>query len=483
MAGDALIGIDVGTTSVKAVLIDGAGRTVAGFAEGYPTRRPGPGRVEQDPEDWLRLILKALDGFAARPEAGAVGAIGFTSQVNTHVFVGLDRRPRAPAIVWQDTRAAAVAARLDAAIGPAERAAWFGGPMPVDASNALARMVWMAEEAPEVWDTTALVMAPKDYCIARLTTEVAADPIASVGLVGPDGGYARGFLDRLEGAAGRLPPLRDPLTALAPVRGGLPFAGVPVVVGTMDAWAGMFGVGAVAEGDAFYLSGTSEVLGRLAAARVPTEGVVVFAPWRGLTLHAAPTQAGGAALDWLARLLGRPPEALAALARGPGPGPLFLPHLEGERAPFWDPAARGAFAGLSGASGAEDLAAAVLEGVALAARLALEAAAASAGGPGADPLRAGGGGMRADAWVQLRADVLGRPLARVAVPQTAALGAAMMAGVATGRFGDLAEAAAALVAVERVFAPDPAAAAAADERLALFRALYGALRPLNPRLA
>ena len=106
----------------------------------------------------------------------------------------------------------------------------------------------------------------------------------------------------------------------------------------MDAWAGMFGVGVAEPGQAMYLSGTSEVLGLISAARVPTPGVIVFPEWRGLVLHAGPTQAGGAALDWLAGLLGRPAGELAGLADEAvrADSPLFLPHLEGERAPLWD---------------------------------------------------------------------------------------------------------------------------------------------------
>jgi xylulokinase len=251
----------------------------------------------------------------------------------------------------------------------------------------------------------------------------------------------------------------------------------------MDAWAGMFGLGVVADGQAMYLSGMSEVLGIVSARTEPTPGVIVFPPWRGLTLHAGPTQAGGASLDWLAGLLGRPAAALAQAAGGIGrTSPLFLPHLEGERAPLWDAGARGAFAGLTARTDPAALALAVMEGVAFSARLAFEALEHSATLRPA-VIRAGGGGMRSDGWCQIRANALGRPLLRTGPAAAAALGAAVCAGVGSGLVPDLAAAASALADEGRRFDPEPAASALADERFETFRALYAQLRPINDRLA
>ena len=317
---ETLIGIDIGTTAVKAVLVDLGGRLLAESAVAYPTERPRPAWVEQDPEVWLRHVLAALRDFARAQDLRGLRGIGLTSQVNTHVFVDAALRPLRPAIVWQDARAAAEAAALDATVTPEEKLAWFGAPMPIDASHALARIAWVAGHQPAVWAATAHVLAPKDFVLARLTGAVAADPIAAVGLAGADLRYVEPLIGRVEGARARLAPLADPLEAVGRVRGDLPCAGVPVTLGTMDAWAGMFGVGVAEPGQAMYLSGTSEVLGLISAARVPTPGVIVFPEWRGLVLHAGPTQAGGAALDWLAGLLGRPAGELAGHRGRSGPG-------------------------------------------------------------------------------------------------------------------------------------------------------------------
>ena len=457
------------------------GRRLDAMTAVYPTARPAPGAAEQSAGDWWRLVRAALDQFAAHPLAGQVAAIGVTSQVNTHLFCGADLVPLAPAITWQDTRAAAAGAALEARIAAADKLAALGAPIPIDASHALSRMAWIAEAHPGIWAKTAHVLLPKDWIIARLTGEVVADPLSAVGLAGADLGYAGRVLSLVPRAADLLPPLRDPLDIAGHIGPGLPFAGRPVVTGTMDAWASMFGLGVAAEGEAMYLSGSSEVLGVISATRTGRGAVVTFPPWRGITLHAAPTQSGGASLDWLCRLLGRDAAALSGLAAGAPIGrgsPLFLPHLEGERAPLWDPASRGGFAGLGAAHGAAEVTAAVMEGVAFSARLALEALEESAG-HAVGQLRLGGGGAISDHWGQIRANALGRTLARAAEPAAGAVGALVIAGAGVGLFANLGAAARTLIREDRRFEPNAAAAALADERFASFRALYAALRPIG----
>lgn len=482
----ALIGIDIGTSAVKAVMTDLAGGRLADHAARYPTARPAPAWVEQEPADWMRHVMAALDRFAAI--GAAIGAevlgIGITSQVNTHVFCNAALAPLAPAIVWQDGRAASQGAALDAAIAPQAKIAALGAPIPIDASHALARMAWMAAQRPQVWARTVHVMVPKDWAIARLTGAVGADPIASVGLVGTDLAYAAPVLALLPGAAARLPPLADPLAVAGHMTSG-PLAGVPVMRGTMDAWAAMFGLGVAREGQAMNLSGTSDVLGLISAIRNPVPGAITFPPWRGITLHAGPTQAGGASLDWLGRIIGQDAAALAALARGGAirpDTPLFLPHLQGERAPLWDPGARGVLAGLSGSSGPQDMVLAVMEGVAFSARLALETLEAS-GGLRPAVVRTGGGGAASDVWCQIRADALGRPLLRMQAADAGALGALVMAGAGLGLMADLAGAAESLVPQDRTFDPDAHAARPADRRFAIWRDLYTQTRPIHQRLA
>lgn len=489
----AFIGIDIGTSSVKAVMAGADGARMATYSGTHPTARPAVAEAEQAPEDWMAHVHAALARFADHPCAGDVAAIGVTSQVNTHLFCDADLRPLHPALTWQDARAASHAAVFEGRITPEEKTNALGAPIPIDASHALSRMAWMADTHPTVWDATRHVVLPKDYAIACMTGVVSADPIAAIGLAGMDLRYAGALVSLMPRAAEVLPPLRDPLHIVGSVSAGLPFAGVPVVAGTMDAWASMFGLGVADEGEAMYLSGTSEVLGLISQHRGGAPGIITFPDWRGITLHAGPTQSGGASLAWLADVLGKDVDTLSALAaQAPitRDSPLFLPHLEGERAPLWDAASRGVFARMTSATGPAHLAAAVMEGVAFSARMALEAIEVS-GGQAVQTLRHGGGGAVSDVWCQIRANALGRRLERVSAPESGAMGALVMAGAAHGALDDagadqmrgLVAAARSLVVTDTVFEPVPEAVPLSDARFAAFQTLYQALRPLNAQLA
>ena len=252
MAEATLIGIDVGTGAVKAILMDLEGNVLETFARPYPTARPKPGHVEQDPRDWIDGVLAALDGFAKARDLGGVLGIGFCSQVNTHVFVDNDGSPLLPAIVWQDVRCGEDAAAVDAKITPEQKTTWFGGPMPIDASHALARMAHVARTLPELYSRTRYVLLPKDYCALKLTGAVATDPISSVGLVDSTLHYVDDLIGTVPKAREKLAPLYGFTHRVGSVRNGLPCAGTPVFVGVMDAWAGMFGLGVTRGGDAMY---------------------------------------------------------------------------------------------------------------------------------------------------------------------------------------------------------------------------------------
>jgi xylulokinase len=473
-----LIGIDVGTTATKAVLIDEQGERLAGFALAHPTQRPQPGHAEQNPDDWMKGVLGALEAFAGGHDLSGLQAIGICSQVNTHVFVDAAGAPLLHAIIWQDSRSAPDAAALEAQTSAAQKTAWFGAPIPIDASHALSRMAYVRRVHPDLYARTAHVLLPKDYCVLQLTGAVVSDPISAVGLVDASG-YVVDLLALVPRAADVLPPLASFITVAGRIRPGLPCAGTPVVVGAMDAWGGMFGVGVVENGDAMYQSGTSEIAGIVSSTIVPTPGVILFPLYEGITMHAAPTQTGGAALGWFAQVLGRTPADTAELASSAeGHVPFFLPHLQGERAPLWDSASRGVFARLDPSSGAAEMALAVLEGVAFSVRLAFDALKTSTA---VDPLaiNIGGGGATSDLWCQIRADVLGRPLRRCAAPESAALGAAILAGQSQDATAPLADVVRRLVRFDRAFEPDPGKAGYYQDRFGKYVDLYENLRSFN----
>ncbi len=480
---ETILGIDVGTSSVKGIVLGVDGSRHAAFGATYPTARPATSVVEQDPQDWLARIDAALADFTTRGLLGGMQAIGLTSQVNTHVFLDANARPLIPAINWADTRAADEAAELDARVTVAQKMAWWGAPMPIDASHALARMLWVARHQPDIWERTRWVVLPKDYCLHYLTGTMATDPLSNIGLTNR-AGYIAEVLALVPGAAERMAPLAAPQAVMGQGRKGGPLAGLPVVTGTMDGWCALYGAGGSAEGAGVHVSGTSEVLGIAAAKVHPTPGVIVFDELAGLRLHAGPTQAGGAALAWFCGWAGMSAEAASDLVsahpRKPLT-PLFLPHLQGERAPLWDPSLRGVILGMDQASGLPDLARAVMEGVALSARHVLGAIESSTGHSPVI-LTCGGGGFRSDVWMQIKADVLGRPLARLSVNEPGLVGAAALAALGAGLAPDLQAAQQTLARFEAPMAPDPSKRALYDDLFGLYTRAISANAALNADL-
>lgn len=474
-----LIGIDVGTTAVKGGLFDREGRLLRRASRDYAIYRPRPSWAEQNPDDWVSAVEDILADLVVNLDADVRLAAGICSQVNTHVFVDSTGHPLLPAIVWQDGRAAEQAARLDARVDTAQRIVWWGAPLPIDASHALSRMSWVIDNAPEIWDKTAWVMSPKDYCILRLTGRAVADPISSIGLVDVNGRYVDDLVSLVPGALDRLPPLFGPCHMVDGAK--IKERTIPMAIGTMDAWANIYGSGVSRTGEGAYISGTSEIVALVSDRKVDTPGIISFPPVDGWHVHAGPTQSGGAALQWFADLTGRSIEAVLAAAGSVdrmSEGVVFLAHLEGERAPIWDPHAQGAFLGLTSGTMFADLSLGVLEGVACSVRWLFEEAEKAAGRSYAT-LAISGGGSRSDLWSQIRADMLGVSLTRVEVPESGVLGAAMMAGVGIGLFPSLAEAAGTMVRTEQTFTPDRRFRKRYDDLFVRYRDSYEALRSLR----
>jgi xylulokinase len=472
-----LIGIDVGTTAVKAALFDHQGRALKTFKRPYPTKRPAAGHVEQDARDWLKPVLEALSQFG---ESG-VEAIGLCSQVNTHVFVDAQGKALMPAFTWQDGRCAEEAAKLDAQIMEAEKLAWWGAPLPIDASHILSRMAYVAKHFPDVWHKTRWVMAPKDFCLLHLTGQAVTDPMTAFGIVDSQLKLVPRLLNLVEGATERLPALAGFTKVIGQVQKTLPCAGVPVVAGAMDAWSGLLGAGVSEEGQGLYLSGTSEILGIVSSRKAPVPGVIAFPKCEGIVLHAGPTQSGGASVEWVAKLLGRSAVEISDLAASTDtsqPLPIFLPHLEGERAPLWDINARASLSGLSSSMGAAEVALAVLEGVSYSARLVMDSLEASACLRPTE-FNHSGGGAASDVWCQIRADVLGRPIRRLKMLDAGVLGAALMAGTGIGVFSSLSDAAKKFVMLDRVFEPNPIQSERHDHGFEKYKMLYQQLVPWN----
>ncbi len=479
------LGLDFGTSSVKALLVDGEQRVLADAAAPLDAARPRPGWSEQDPEEWWRAMLAAVGALrAARPrELAAVRGVGLCGQMHGAVLLDRDGAVLRPCILWNDTRATAECRDLEAAFPALHEVA---GNLAMPGFTA-PKLLWVRRHEPEIFARTTHVLLPKAWIRYRLTGEMAEDPSDASGTLWLDVGrrdWSDGLLEATglnRAAVPRLVEGNAPAGTLKPElaeRWGM--ARPPVLAGGAgDNAAGAVGLGAVRPGDAFVSLGTSGVLW------ATTER---FVPWpRGAVhsfCHALPrtwhqmgvTLSAAASLAWWSGVSGRPEAEL--LAELPAPlrtasPAVFLPYLSGERTPHNDGAVRGAFAGLSHETGRAALTQAVLEGVAFSLRDCLDALAAS--GTAVREATVIGGGSRSRAWVAIVTAALGIPLHRLAAGELGgAFGAARLARLAVT--GEAPEDVCTPPARAETVEPDPALAEAYTSRLARYRALY---RPLS----
>ena len=482
------LGMDVGTSAVKAVLVNEAGAIVATAACELALSHPAPLWSEQDPDAWVDAAIRAVDNLAARHprEIAAVRSIGLSGQMHGATLLGADGRPLRPAILWNDGRSQAECAELEQRC-PSLHA--IAGNLAMPGFTA-PKLLWVARHEPEVFARVAKVLLPKAYVRYRLTGEMAEDMSDAAGTLWLDVGK-RCWSPTVLQATGldlshmpRLVEGSDPCAVLSPEyarRWGMP-GEVVVAGGAGDNAATAVGLGAIAPGDAFLSLGTSGVLFRVTDRFLPAPASAVHAfchALGGLWHQMGVMLSAGASLAWLARILETPD---AELLRPLGevvdrPSPVrFLPYLDGERTPHNDAAAAGALVGLRSATGRQHIVQAVLEGVAYAVRDNL----AALGGTGSamDEIDLVGGGSRSALWAQIIADVLGIPVHRVEEGDFgAALGAA--------RLGKLAATGANPADVCRrprrlaTFAPRAAAVAAYDDGYAQWRKLYPALKEFS----
>jgi xylulokinase len=457
-----LVGLDVGTTGVKAIAITPEGEVLASAEQGYSLSTPHPGWSEQDPDDWLRASETALARLGVESRR-----IGFSGQM--HGLVCLDERDRVlrPAILWNDQRTGAECAEIEQLVG-LERLVSLTGNRALPGFTA-PKLLWLRRHEPDVYRSIRRVTLPKDYVRFRLTGEWVIDAADASGTLLFDVAHRRwsdDVLSALEVPRDWLPPVYESTE----------------IAGAGDQQAAALGVGVIEPGVVSVVLGTSGVvLAALSAfAHDPQARVHAFChalpeTWEamGVMLNAA------GSLRWFRDALA-PGASFAELTAEAGrwspavEGLTFLPYLQGERTPHADPDARGAFAGLSLRHDRGALVRAVLEGVAYALRDSLELLRELGVTP--EKGRVSGGGARSRLWLEIVASVLGLPVELTAVEEGSAYGAALLAGVAGGAFADAREAVAACVRAGPAVEPNPDWARAYEEGYARFRSLYPAVR-------
>src|SRR5829696_7240322 len=450
----ALIGLDIGTSGVKALAVREEDGGIVGRCEvGYPLSTPRPDWAEQDPADWWRATQQALAALAVDDVAG----IGLSGQM--HGLVALDAAGEVirPAILWNDGRTAAECAEIEERVG-LERLIALTGNRALTGFTA-PKLLWLREHEPESYARIAKIMLPKDYVRWRLCGEHAIDMADASGTLLLDVAGRRWSGEVL--AALELDPAWLPRLLESPDVSGETPAGVPVAAGAGDQAAGALGVGVDRPGPLSVALGTSGVVFAALPAFAADERARVHAfchavpgGWHamGVMLSAA------GSLAWLRDTIAPGAEFGAlvgeAAAWEPGvEGLTFLPYLAGERTPHADPEARGSFTGLTLRHDRGALVRAVLEGVAYGLRDSLDLLRELGVAP--ERARVSGGGARSELWLRIVASVLELPLERPEIEEGAAYGAALLGGVAGGTWPDTAAAVAAAVQVRGEVEPDP----------------------------
>jgi len=446
-ARGATIGVDVGTSGCKAVLLGTDGCVVHTAVDSYQTRRSIGGEVTQDARDWLRAVRSTIRSCAQAADGRSIDGIGVTAPAHVGVLTDADGNPLARSLLAFDGRPARVVEPLRQRYGDEYFARTF---VDLSASWTLPQLVWLREEAPELWPRIRYLLTQKDWIRYQLTGVALIDrsDAAGTGMVDQRAGR---WIGEICGDVG-LSPHQLPEIVASTASGGTLLrtcarvlgvkSGIPIVVGATDTAAELVSVGASRAGHSLVkIASTGTVVG---VSRTPMarSGLLTYphaVPGLWYTLGA--TNAAAVAYQWLREtVFARPADVpavayeemdrCAAAAPAGAGGVMFLPYLQGERTPFWDPRLRAAFLGISSGHTRDHLARAVLEGVAFALRDCSNAVEA-AGLPVRHPYLAGGG-TSSRLWRRILVSALGQQ-ARLADPQGPAVGAAILAAAIGAR--------------------------------------------------
>lgn len=506
MTQDLILAHDLGTTGNKATLVHVDGSLAGSAFQGYETFYPAIGWAEQNPEDWWDAFQ--ITTARLMRESGAdparVAAVSFSGQMMGCLPVDRAGVPLRWAIIWADQRGMTEAALLAERIGE-ERVYAITGHR-ISPTYSLEKLLWVRRQEPDVFARTHKVLHAKDFLRLRLTGKIETDYsdassmnvfdlttkdwsdeiLSAVGLgreILPDVGTATKVVGEIDKDTAEDLGLR---------------AGTPVVMGGGDGPCAAVGAGVVAEGAAYNYIGSSSWIALATRKPVFDPDRRTFTFWHldpDLLMPTGTMQSAGASYQWArdqlcglevaeARRLGVSAYDLmngqAAAVPAGCRGLLFLPYLMGERSPHWNPAARGVFLGLTLTHGRAELIRAVLEGVAFNLRIILDAFVRQ--GVPVPSIRVIGGGAKGALWCQILADVMNRPIERLALlDEATSLGAAIAGGVGTGVFRDF-SVAATIVKVAETYHPQPALRDVYDGQYEIFQEAYRVLVPIYVRL-
>ena len=487
------IGIDLGTSSVKLLLMDELGVIHQQVTREYPLEFPQPGWSQQAPEDWKAAVLSGLQELTANCDRRQIAGIGTGGQMHGLVVLDRDDNVIRPAILWNDGRTAAQVDYLNDVIGKQKLSAWTANI--AFAGFTAPKILWMRENEPENFARIAKIMLPKDYVNYILTGVHCCDYSDASGMLLLDVAHKRWskeMLDLCGITEAQMPALFESYETVGTLRPeiaqllGFP-ENVKVCAGAGDNAAAAVGTGVVGDGGCNISLGTSGTvfISSKQFGVDPNNALHAFAHADG-GYHLMGCMLSAAScnkwlMDDILRTKDYAGEQAPITDEKLGTNHVyFLPYLMGERSPINDTNARGAFIGMSMDTSRADMTQAVLEGVAFAIRDSVEVAK-SLGIPLASSMLCGGG-AKSPLWRKILANALNMPLTIPASEQGPGMGGAMLAMVACGAYGSVAEACAKLVTVSETVAPDPEIAARYEARYQQFRLIYPALKGLYPQL-
>ncbi|MDR2631865.1 MAG: hypothetical protein LBC60_13170 [Spirochaetaceae bacterium] len=493
---------DIGTTSVKSAVFDLSGFPAASVSAPYKTEFPRPGWAEQDPEQFWAAAVTGTRELFARPEAASreIVALGLTGHMNGCLPVDAEGNPTYPELIHADSRSGVQSARVRGLLG--EDYLYRETANRTDEHLSLPKILWLRDEQEEAFKRTAWFLNAKDYLRFKLTGILGYTDFSDASLTGAFNLEKRDWswdiIDALGLPRDRFPSVGSSIEA-GGVLGkeaaavlGLP-QGIPVSLGGGDASCATRGSGILVGGGAYISLGSSAWVSRLFPSPVPDpkRRIQNFFDLDGRSCNVCGTlQSAGIAVDWALGMLRTGSEAmdyrqvegdLEAIPPG-SEGVIFLPYLMGERTPHWDASARGMFIGLSLSSSAKTLLRSVYEGTAFGLKEIIDIY----GDMGApiDSLILLGGGIRSTFWRRIICDVIGKPMRVHPFPTHAiSLGAAMAAGVAAGIWPNLEEAPGVGALNGEGLTPDPEKTAVYAGYSALYREIYGRVKPVFDGLA
>ncbi|HLI09522.1 MAG TPA: FGGY family carbohydrate kinase [Ktedonobacteraceae bacterium] len=495
-----VIGADVGSQGMKTVLLAADGAVIASAYAAYDPRYPAPNWAEENPADWEQALATTVRQVmqSANIHPADVAALALGSQVDGLVCVGPQDEVLLPAIIWLDRRATEQCSALEERINPTDLFHLTGANL--DSSHVAPKMLWVRDNEPRVFERARYLLLPGSYMAYRLTGEAVVDYSNASSTLLLDVRQkawsqrllqATGIDEQRLGRVAGATEVIGPLTHQAAERLGLTEHTL-VAVGSGDEHAACVGAGVTDSHIVCDINGTAEPVCAVAQTPIFDEGGLLEthchadpAAW----LIENPGFVSGGSYRWFLDAFAPHLRAEAA-QRGVSPydllnaeatgvpaaagGLIFLPCLSGAMTPTWNADASGVFFGLSLAHGRGHMVRAILEGTAYGLKDNVDRMAAIGLNP--QEIRAVAGGARGRLWLQIKADVTGKPISVPQELETTALGAAMLAGVAGGLFADLREAASAAVEVTTYIEPDPAQRQVYDEAYSLYRDVYNALQ-------